>query len=69
MQTRHIPLANTELSAVGIGAMSFADFYGPVTEEQAHSILDKARASGINPVVRLRSLTVVSLVHCCRHQF
>mgnify|MGYP001552065652 FL=1 len=50
MQTRHIPLADTELSAVGIGAMSFADFYGPVTEEQAHAILDKARASGINHI-------------------
>jgi aryl-alcohol dehydrogenase-like predicted oxidoreductase len=50
MQYRHIPQANTELSAVGIGAMSFADFYGPVTEEQAHAILDKARQSGINHI-------------------
>ena len=50
MHYRHIPQANTELSAVGIGAMSFADFYGPVTEEQAHAILDKARESGINHI-------------------
>ena len=50
MQYRLIPQAQIELSAVGIGAMSFADFYGPVTEDQAHAILDKARQVGINHI-------------------
>ena len=50
MQYRLIPQAHIELSAVGIGAMSFADFYGPVTEDQAHAILDKARHVGINHI-------------------
>jgi aryl-alcohol dehydrogenase-like predicted oxidoreductase len=50
MQYRLIPQAPIELSAVGIGAMSFADFYGPVTEDQAHAILDKARHVGINHI-------------------
>ena len=50
MQYRLIPQAQIELSAVGIGAMSFADFYGPVTEGQAHAILDKARQVGINHI-------------------
>lgn len=50
MNRRFIPQAQIELSAVGIGAMSFADFYGPVTEDQAHAILDKARHAGINHI-------------------
>ena len=46
MQYRHIPQANTELSAVGIGAMSFADFYDPVAEEQSPRNLGQSTPIG-----------------------
>ena len=50
MQYRHLPLYQKSLSAVGIGAMSFSDFYGAVTAEQAFAILDHAVAAGINHI-------------------
>lgn len=50
MQTRWMPQAERALTAVGIGGMSFADFYGPVTEEDAHAVLDHACAVGINHI-------------------
>ncbi|NIY99698.1 aldo/keto reductase, partial [Salipiger sp. HF18] len=45
MRTRNI--GGTQVSCLGIGAMSFADFYGPTTEENSFAILDAARAAGV----------------------
>ncbi|MDU9003078.1 aldo/keto reductase [Sedimentitalea todarodis] len=36
------------LSAIGIGAMSFADFYGPTDERESHAIMDAALEFGIS---------------------
>ena len=36
------------VSAVGIGAMSFAGFYGPTTEAEAHALLASAPDMGID---------------------
>ncbi|MGB0749235.1 MAG: aldo/keto reductase [Magnetospiraceae bacterium] len=38
------------VSAVGIGAMSFSNFYGPVDTEQSHAILAKALDLGIDNI-------------------
>ncbi len=35
---------------IGIGAMSFADFYGPTTEANSHAILDAALEAGVNHI-------------------
>ncbi len=48
MLYRQLSQYGQPLSAVGIGAMSFSDFYGPVTEAQAFAIMDRALAAGIN---------------------
>jgi aryl-alcohol dehydrogenase-like predicted oxidoreductase len=39
-----------EVSAVGLGAMSFAGFYGPATEADAHAVLAEAVELGIDHV-------------------
>lgn len=38
------------LSKMGIGAMSFSSFYGPVTRDQVFAILDAARDLGVNHI-------------------
>ena len=35
---------------IGIGAMSFADFYGPTTEANSHAVLDAAMDAGVNHI-------------------
>ena len=35
---------------IGVGAMSFTDFYGPTTEADGHAILDAALAAGVNHI-------------------
>ena len=37
-------------SALGIGAMSFAEFYGPTTEENSYAILDAAAELGVRHI-------------------
>ncbi|WP_136439602.1 aldo/keto reductase [Pacificoceanicola onchidii] len=37
-------------SCLGIGAMSFADFYGPTTEENSYAILDAALEAGVTHI-------------------
>ncbi|WP_417524249.1 aldo/keto reductase [Marinovum sp.] len=48
MATRQI--AGQQVSAMGIGAMSFAEFYGPTTEENSWAILDAALELGISHI-------------------
>ncbi|WGW05453.1 aldo/keto reductase [Tropicibacter oceani] len=37
-------------ACLGIGGMSFADFYGPTSEENSHAILDAAIAAGVTHI-------------------
>jgi len=39
-----------EISALGIGAMSFAEFYGPTTEENSFAILSAALEAGVTHI-------------------
>lgn len=48
MQQRKLGSTGTTVSAIGIGAMSFSDFYGPTDEERSHAILSKALDLGID---------------------
>ncbi|TNF22814.1 MAG: hypothetical protein EP318_02580 [Rhodobacteraceae bacterium] len=43
-------IAGAEVSAMGVGAMSFAGFYGPTTEETSRAVLDAARALGVSHI-------------------
>ncbi|MCK5444207.1 MAG: aldo/keto reductase, partial [Rhodospirillaceae bacterium] len=40
----------TDVSALGIGAMSFSDFYGPTDEQKSHAILSAALDLGIDHI-------------------
>lgn len=50
MQTRKLGANGADVSALGIGAMSFAEFYGPTTDENSHAILDAAMAAGVTHI-------------------
>ena len=50
IQTRHIGQDKTKLASVGIGAMSFSNFYGSCNDEQADSILTAAIDLGLNHI-------------------
>ena len=41
-------LNGPKVSVIGLGGMSFSDFYGKTTEKNTHNILDKAIDYGIN---------------------
>jgi aryl-alcohol dehydrogenase-like predicted oxidoreductase len=50
MLKRKMGQDGTEVSALGIGAMSFSDFYGAVTVAQAHAVLDRALERGVTHI-------------------
>ena len=50
MLYRYLGQKQTEISALGIGAMSFSDFYGKSSTEISHSILSACLDLGINHV-------------------
>ena len=50
MKKRNLGNTGTTVSAVGIGAMSFCDFYGPTDTEKSHAILRKALDLGIDHI-------------------
>ena len=50
MLYRYLGQKKTEISALGIGAMSFSDFYGKSSTEISHSILSACLDLGINHV-------------------
>jgi len=50
MQTRKIGKNGPLSSAIGIGAMSFSNFYGPTDEAASHAILDEAMALGVTHI-------------------
>ncbi len=50
MKKRNLGNTGTTVSAVGIGAMSFSDFYGQTDTEKSHAILCKALDLGIDHI-------------------
>ena len=50
MQLRTLPSSDKQVSVIGVGGMSFSDFYGAVTEEDAIAVLDAGIAAGINHI-------------------
>ena len=47
---RKIGKLGPEVTPVGLGAMSFTNFYGPCNDEQAHNVLKLALDLGINHI-------------------
>ena len=50
MQQRQLGNNGPTVSAIGIGGMSFSDFYGDVTEQQSHEILSAALDEGVTHI-------------------
>ena len=50
MQQRKLGQLSTPVSAIGYGAMSFTDFYGPATEEGSEAILAQCINLGITHI-------------------
>ena len=50
MQKRKLGNAGTLVSAIGVGGMSFTDFYGPTDTEKSHLILNRALDLGIDHI-------------------
>lgn len=50
MQKRQLGQNGPRVSAIGIGAMSFSDFYGPTTRENSFNILRTALELGIDHI-------------------
>ena len=50
MQKRRLGAQGPEVSAVGIGAMSFTDFYGPTTRTESFAVLNTALELGIDQI-------------------
>lgn len=47
MQKRKLGRNGPEVSALGFGAMSFTNFYGPTNEKDSHAVLDLAIEAGV----------------------
>lgn len=47
MKTRNLGSNGPEIGAIGYGAMSFSDMYGPTNETESHAILDACRDLGV----------------------
>lgn len=50
MQRRRLGAHGPEVSAIGIGAMSFAGFYGETDEAESHALLDAAIEAGVDHI-------------------
>ena len=50
MERRPLGPDGPDVSALGIGAMSFADFYGATSEADSHAILDAALDAGVDHI-------------------
>ncbi|WP_305987446.1 aldo/keto reductase [Roseibium sp. MMSF_3544] len=47
MDTRRLGANGPEVSAIGYGAMSFSDLYGPTNEAESHAVLNACRDLGV----------------------
>ncbi|MDJ1018053.1 MAG: aldo/keto reductase [Paracoccaceae bacterium] len=47
MDKRKLGVEGPEIAAIGYGAMSFSDMYGPTNETESHAILDACRDLGV----------------------
>ncbi|WP_170474574.1 aldo/keto reductase [Ruegeria arenilitoris] len=47
MQKRKLGVDGPDIAAIGYGAMSFSDMYGPTNETESHAILDACRDLGV----------------------
>jgi aryl-alcohol dehydrogenase-like predicted oxidoreductase len=50
MEKRNLGNTGTKVGALGIGAMSFSDFYGPTNTKESHAILKTALDNGIDHI-------------------
>ena len=50
MEKRKLGNTGTEVGSLGIGAMSFSDFYGPTDTEESHAILNMALNNGLDHI-------------------
>ncbi|MFV0515413.1 MAG: aldo/keto reductase [Jhaorihella sp.] len=50
MQYRRLGRDGPQISPIGIGAMSFSDFYGPTSEAESHAILAEALDLGLTHI-------------------
>ena len=50
MERRKLGKYGVDVSPIGIGAMSFSNFYGPTNEEESHNILVEALDQGISHI-------------------
>lgn len=50
MQMRKLGANGPDVHPIGIGAMSFSNFYGPTNAAESHAILDAAMAAGVNHI-------------------
>ena len=50
MHQRQLGKSGAKLSAIGIGAMSFTDFYGATSEAASHAVLTNALDLGVNHI-------------------
>ena len=50
MHPRQLGKSGPKLSAIGIGAMSFTDFYGATSEAASHAVLTNALDLGVNHI-------------------
>lgn len=48
MEKRRLGVNGPEIGAVGYGAMSFSDMYGPTNESESHAILNACRDLGVS---------------------
>lgn len=50
MKTRTLGRNGPEIGAIGYGAMSFSDMYGPTNETESHAILNACRDMGVTHI-------------------
>ncbi len=50
MQQRRFGQGGKTVSALGLGGMSFSDFYGPTTEAQSFAVMEAALAAGVDHI-------------------
>ncbi|MEM6311311.1 MAG: aldo/keto reductase [Pseudomonadota bacterium] len=50
MKLRYMGAGGPKVSCLGVGAMSFAEFYGPTTDENSYAVLNAALDAGVTHI-------------------